>query len=100
MPTKYPPFDRITAGRLQPGDRILVRQRGSDSIELAGQDGIPFGVRAMLPAGEHVVARISSELRSGYRRSSRYYSIELEDGSAVFVSSVQRFNRVSAEVSS
>ena len=90
--SKYPPFERLTAGRLKVGDRILIRDRRDDHL--------PGMMRA---TGEFEVLDIDSELRRAHTRSTRFYTLSLydvrfEQGAyaphSVTISAVQRVNRI------
>lgn len=93
MPSKYPPAERVTAGRLVAGDELLIRERKSDQ---------PFGVfwhhEPELPAGVWTVLAVSSTLTSDRRRAKRTYTLRLEHpgaGCRAFEASPsERFNRV------
>lgn len=98
--SKYPPFERVTAGRLAVGDRVLVRDRGSDA-QWVEPPTFANGARVggvELTTGVHEVVKITSELRQAHRRASRYYDVTvLVTGigeQTVNCSSVQRWNRV------
>lgn len=99
--SKYPASERVTAGSLRVGDSILIRERGSDALDLAGQDGIAWTDRRTIPTGIHEITAIESELRRAHRRSSRYYfvtvaTLDAQTGQPITVetSQVQRYNRV------
>lgn len=90
--SKYPKSERVTAGKLQVGDRLLVRARQEDRIHLEDRDD----TRNFLPVGEHYVAKIESRLvRSGYsRRARRTYRLELAGGYVIEVDPALRLNRI------
>lgn len=94
--SKYPATTRVTAGRLAVGDLILVRERAADRLPLAaGRDDD----LTALPAGWHKVAAIRSELVRAWRKSTRYYDLDLIANDdqrrwTIHVSAVQRLNRI------
>lgn len=97
MSTKYPPFERVTAGKLAKGDRLLVRERLADR-------SVRGWKAALLPTGSYTIRWVGSELRdNGGRKLSRIYTIDLlhDDGTeqTVVTSSVQRFNRITGDAS-
>jgi hypothetical protein len=94
MTSKYPPSERVTAGKLAKGDRLLIRERMTDQ---------PYGTRdtgGPLAAGVWTVVSVSSRLDEGWRRAKRIYTLVLEHPGAgqrtVCPSPSERFNRVLA----
>lgn len=92
MTTKYPPTERVTAGRLNVGDEILIRDRRSDQ-PYRPEDEPPFaaGIWTVTKQPEHY-------LSDSYRRRTANYRMSVEhpgQGPRVIdTSAVQRFNRV------
>ena len=98
--SKYPPSERVSAGKLKVGDQVLIRDRQSDQ---------PYGTSTYdaetkewttspFPSGVWTVLSTSSELIGGRRKATRIYTIRLEHPGAgertIESTPVQRFNRV------
>lgn len=99
--SKYPPFRRVPAGQLKRGDRVLIRENQTDRLWLDGFDEHPWQDRPVMPTGVHAVTGMETSLRSGFRRSTRYYTVYFDGFHAsstlplaVTCSSVQRWNLV------
>jgi hypothetical protein len=105
--SKYPAFERVTAGKLNVGDVLLVRSQVGDHVAIAGRQGTvenQFRDVEWVPPGLHRITDISASLvRDGYsRKATRTYHLVLRasDDSTVRpvnVSSVLRLNRVVAK---
>jgi hypothetical protein len=102
--SKYPNFDRVTAGRLSVGDTILIRDGAQDLqwVELPTwvNDDLEGGYRRVggvsVAGGTHKVTKLETEWHQAGRKRSRYYNVTLDNGQTVNCSSVQRWNRVVA----
>lgn len=110
--SKYPPFEKLTAGGLHVGDRILIRDGVQDREYLMDDDGrvlSPTWGRdpktgqygeldegEFLPPGIHAITDIYTYLRHGSRRASRYYTLTFDNGQRVNSSHVSRWNRVTS----
>jgi hypothetical protein len=99
--SKYPPFERVTAGKLAAGDLLLVRDRLDDRFELDDQDDVPWSDREHLPPGVYHIAHLHSTLTRGGRKAVRHFHLTLDSTHAlgqrhqhITVSFVQRLNRV------
>lgn len=93
---KYPTFERVTAGRLAVGMKVLIRDGAQDHMLI---NGSTHPNSLFLPAGIYAVAEIHSRLEGGRARASRYYWLDVTDEQGNLfrvnaVSSVQRWNRV------
>jgi hypothetical protein len=95
---KYPSTERVTAASLLVGERILIRERGSDRLPL--KPVYPETQYGAVPTGTHEVAKVSHWHRRSGRKYVRYYDIELIDVAGgrctAEVSSVQRLNRITS----
>lgn len=97
MKKKYPTFERVTAGRLAVGMKVLIREGAQDAVPI---NETRFGPnQRLLTPGIYTVDDISSTLMASGRRASRYYRLVLvaSDGTKVvptMFSSVLRWNRV------
>lgn len=99
--SKYPPTERISSGRMAPGDRLLIRDRQSDQPygTVSGWDAeTRTYTRDPLASGVWTVVAVSSELHRAGRRASRIYTLELEHPGAgrrtITASASERFGRV------
>lgn len=91
--SKYPASTRVTAGKLRPGDTVLIRAGAQDLQYLDGQQGVPWADRLTLEPGQYELLSVTSDLEYSGRKAVRYYTLTFYAG-AVRCSSVQRWNLV------
>lgn len=92
MASKYPPFERVTAGKLHVGDNLLIRAGKQDQILW----------KRVLEPGWWKVVDISSTLHRDGRKAIRVYTLTLvanntQERQTFLVTFAQRFNRIIKE---
>jgi len=103
MASKYPPSERVSAGRLAVGDGVLIRERQSDQpIGTCGEwdQATRTYARDPFASGVWTVTATTSRLTQGHRRASRVYTLTLEHPGAgvrtIDASASERFNRTTS----
>lgn len=92
--SKYPAFERVTAGKLQVGDSILVREGRQDLV--SGVVGITID-----QTGPYRVVGVTSRLSApGGGRRSRYYTLRLAAVTIFAAAATTAWGEVVHEVSS
>lgn len=95
MTTKYPPSERVTAGRLTRGDELLIRERQTDQPCF-----VFYEHKAPLATGVWTVLAVTPMRITGFRRAKRVYELRLSHPGAgnrvIEASPGERFNRVTS----
>ena len=103
MTSKYPPSERVSAGRILPGEQLLIRERQTDQPygTVTGYDReARRNIVDPLAVGVWTVVDVRSDLELRGRRASRTYWLTLEHHDAgrrtIGASPSERFNRVTS----